>query len=60
MVKQADLSPEELFCPRCQAPSRRADWVPVFRRLRGPHNEPPVRVLKHKQCSELVYFLITK
>jgi hypothetical protein len=59
MVKQADLTGEKLFCPRCRTDSPRSEWWLLFRRVRGPgEGLPPVRLLKHRRCSEIVYFLV--
>ena len=57
MVKPG-VKDETFFCPRCRSTSPRTDWWLVFRRLRGVGGLPPIRVLRHKECDEIVYFAL--
>ena len=50
---------EELVCPGCRTKAPRSEWVVVFRNVTGfNHRLPPLRVLKHRPCKQMVYFLV--
>ena len=50
---------QQLACPRCGTKTPRSEWVLVFRRLSGFNERlPPLRVLKHRACKQMVYFLM--
>ena len=49
----------ELACPSCRVEAPRSEWVVVFRRLTGFNARlPTLRVLKHRPCKQMVYFLV--
>jgi hypothetical protein len=49
----------ELFCPRCRKSAPLGQWFIVFRRLEGETDTLPlIRVLRHRLCRGLVYFLV--
>ena len=50
---------EALFCPRCGRDASRAEWRLIFRRLRSNKRAlPPVNILRHRPCKEVVYLVV--
>lgn len=49
---------ETLFCPHCRREAPRREWRLLFRRIIGAAGQPPARVLEHRPCEQIVYFLL--
>ena len=46
------------FCPRCRREAPQTEWRLVFRRIISVGGQPPARVLEHRPCEQIVYFLL--
>ena len=47
-----------ILCPRCNRKTPREEWRLVFRRIISADGRKPARVLEHKPCEQIVYFLL--
>jgi hypothetical protein len=45
-------------CPHCHRNTPREEWRLVFRRIISAGGRKHARVLKHKPCEQIVYFLL--